>query len=399
MTFDICIINKNSNNSDKTIKSLEENSEYISQIIVSGSSNNENIKSLQITSNNEADHRNACLETAQSEYILWLSPNIELEDETLEEFTDILEDVEDVDFIYPNEVFIDKVDEHIKNYEDWYGKEELLLQSLSLENHLPNWAVLTKKSTLEKLGGFDPRYNDYSFYALIYKNLKNLTLKLSDLSFVNHYMHESFIDTSYRSRLVQDILDQYSLQEIFPKLNWDNEPLALTTANTLIGDTLAKYYDYFNAASFYRNAMLSFHNQETLKKLIDAYIQMGLFDEARKLLETQDVVQELQEELINRIDQTEKLVQNIEKAVQEGEAAQILTLANDIISYYKGAPIYNVLGVIHTLKGDLENAYNYFYKAATINPLDQDILANLAEIAKKIGKEEEVIGLYERLTK
>ncbi|SMC09306.1 hypothetical protein [Nitratiruptor tergarcus] len=400
MTFDVCIINQNNENLEKTLQSLDANKEYISQIIVSGKSEDKGIQSLNIDSKNEADHRNACLEAAKSEYILWLSPDIELEDETLEEYADILDEIEsDVDIIYPNEVFFDEEDEKIRNYEDWYGKEELLLQSLSLENHLPNWAVLTKKSTLEKFGGFESQYNDYTFYAFIYKNLKNLSLKLSDLSFINHYIHESFIDTSYRSKLVRDIVEKYTLQEIFPKLNWENENLALATAYTLIGDVLAKYYNYFNASSFYRNAMLSFHNQETLRKLIDAYLQMGLFDEAKQLLTTQDATQEMQEELLQKIEQTQKLVQNIEKSVEEGKSGEILAMANDIMSYYEGAPIYNVLGVIYTLKGDLENAYKFFYKAATMNPIDKDILANLAEIAKKIHRENDVIALYERMTK
>ncbi len=399
MSFSACIITNNEKNLDRLLSSLEPNKEYISQIIVSGESEQENVLSLHVDSPNEAVHRNACLEAAKSDYILWLSPEIELEDETLEVFADVLEETPDIDILYPNEVFIDEEDEMIKNYEDWHGKEELLLQALSLENHLPKWAVLTKKSTIEKLGGFNPAYDDYSFYALIYKNLKNLSLKLSDLSFINNYTKQSFVDTSYRSRLLRDVMQLYPMQEIFPSLGWENENLALATASTLIGDALAKYYDFFNAATFYRNALLSFHNQETLKKLIEAYVQMGLFDEAKKLLETQDVPKERREEIKERIEQTQKLVQNIEKSIQEGHAAQILGAANDIISYYEGAPIYNVLGVIYTLNGDLENAYRFFYKAATMNPIDQDILANLTQIAKKLGKEEDVIALYNRMTK
>ena len=399
--FSVCIVDTQDKDISKTIESLKENSDYISEIIYSGKNKNiENINYLNIDSKNEAVHRNACLKEAKSEFILWLSPDIELEDETLEEFNEILEDIEDIDIIYPNEVIIEGEDEeNIKNYNDWHKKSDELIQSLTLEEYLPNFGSATRKSTIEKLGGFDERYNDFCYYALIYKNLKNLSLKLSDLSFINHYISESFIDTSYRSRLLRDILEIYNLKEIFKNLNWEKENIAIATAYTMIGDKLFKYFDYFNASNFFRKALVSFHNQESLKKLAETYYQMGLFDEAIKLIETQDMNIELKNELSEKIQNTKKLITELEKSVEEGKAADILIAANDIVSYYKGAPIYNILGVVFFIKGELENSYRFFFKAATMNPLDNDIINNLADVAKRLGKEDEVIGLFDRLTK
>jgi len=402
--FSVCIIKQN-NQKDftKILNSLEENSEYISQIIYSGSKeeiNNENIFCLNIDSKNEADHRNGCLNAAKEEYILWVNPNIELEDETLDEFNEILNEFKDIDIIYPNEVLISEdEEENIKNYTDWYKKNEELLQALTLEEYLPNWGVVTKKSKLIQNGGFEDRYNDFTFYAYVYKNLKNITIKHSDLSFINRYLTESFIDTSYRSRLLRDILDIYSIKELFKNLNWNNENIAMATAYTLIGDALFKYFDYLNASNYYRKALISFHNQETLKKLIQTYYQMGLFDEAIKLLDTQDVKESFKKEFLEKIENTKKLIKEIEKSIEEGKSADILMAANDITSFYQGAPIYNILGVIFFIKGDIENSFRFFYKAATMNPLDNDIINNLADVAKKLGYEEEVIGLFERITK
>ncbi|WP_281951147.1 glycosyltransferase family A protein [Nitrosophilus kaiyonis] len=399
--FSACIIDINNQDIKKTLESLEENKDYISEIICTGSNKEyDNIKYLNINSKNEAIHRNACLKEAKSEYILWLAPNIELEDETLEEFNEILEEYENIDIIYPNEVFIDEnEEENIKNFNDWYKKNDQLIQSLTLEDYIPNFGVVTKKSKFLNIGGFEDKYNDYCFYATIYKNIKNINFKHSDLSFINHYIYESFIDTSYRSKLLRDILEIYNLKEIFNNLNWENENIAIATAYTIIGDKLFNYYDYLNASNFYRKALISFHNQETLRKLIETYYQMGLFDEALKLLETQDANENIKKEFIEKIENTKKLIQEIEKSVEEGKAAQILISANDITSFYQGAPIYNILGVVFFIKADLENAYRFFYKAATMNPLDNDIINNLIDIAKKLGYEDDVIGLFDRLTK
>jgi len=401
--FSVCIIKSEKiKNLEKLLNSLEENSEYISEIIYSGNTeeiSNENIKCLDIKSKNEANHRNSCLKEAKEEYILWVNPDIELEDTTLEEFDEILEEV-DADFIYPNEVSItEDEEEYIKNFNDWYKKNDELIQALTLEDFLPAWEVLTKKSKIIDLGGFEEKYNDYTFYAFIYKNIKNISLKHSDLSFVNHYLTQTFIDTSYRSRLLQDILDIYDIKELFKNLKWENENIALSTAYTLIGEKLYNYFDYLNASNYFRQALISFHNQESLKKLIDTYYQMGLFNEAIKLLETQNAPESFKKEFLTKIEDTKKLLKELEKSIEQGHASDILIAANDITSFYQGAPIYNILGVVFFIKGDLEDSYRFFYKAVTMNPIDNDIINNLVDVAKKLEKEDEIIGLFERLTK
>ncbi len=397
--FSVCIVDTTQPTIEKTLQSIEENSNYIAEILYCGTHSIPQAKQLTIETKNEAYCRNRALQEAQSEYICFLHGNIELEEESLEEFSDMVEEYPDADIIYPNEVFIVNQEEQIKNYEDWYQQEMQLLPSLAIEDHLPQWAVVIKKEKIQTLGGFEPQYGEHTWYAFIYKNLHQLRLKLSELSFINHHLTENFLDTSYRSLLIRDLIKIYPLQQIFNALDWSQENIALATANTLIGDRLAKYYDFFNATKFYRNALLTFHNQTTLQKLLDAYIQMGLFEEAKTLLQTQDATKEIIEEYQQKIENTDKLIKELEKVIEEGKASEILPASNDIISFYEGAPIYNIFGIIFFMQQNLENSYKFFYKAATMNPIDQDILYNIAEVAKKIDKEEEVKELYDRLIK
>ncbi len=395
MRFSVALI-ENGHHLSPLVDSLEAQNQYLEELFAVFETE---ATPFSLPSDRSLAHRlNNAIANAKSAYVLLLGGDIELEDETLEEFAEVAEEYPDADIIYPNEVFIIGDEEQIKNYDDWYEKEQLLLPSLAIEDHLPQWAVLVKKETIQKLGGFEPKYGEHTWYAFIYKNLDKLRLKLSDLSFVNHYLTQTFVDTSYRSLLVRDIVAMQPPQEIFTSLDWSNEPLALATAYTMVGDRLAKYFDYFNASDFYRKALMSFHNQETLRRLVDAYYQMGLFDEALRTLQTQEATKELAQEYEEKIEKTQKLIHEIEQLVQNGKAGEVLAAANDISQFYQGAPIYNILGVIMALKGDKKDAYKFLYKAATMNPLDRDILENIAHLAKELGKEEEVAALYNRMT-
>ncbi len=404
--FSVCILDEGGN-IDRALKSLSENDrEFIKEVIFSGSQNSVkedyglNVRCLNLDSNNKAYIKNIFLSQAKSDYLLILSSNSVVEDTTLEEFAETLEETPDVDVIYPNEVLTNGEEEVIRNFEDLYQKEALIFQTLSIEDNIPEFGVLIKKETFLKYGGFNEEFEDFDFYRFLYENLLNLRLKQSDLSFVEYHINEFFIDTSYRSKTIRDILDIYDWKTvIFPHLSWDkSRSTALAAAYTLIGDKLSRYHDFLNASEFYRKALLSFHNKLSLISLINCYTNMGLFEHAQILISKE---QGLSEEEINSLGEKVKfakdLVASLEKSVKEGKTGEILIASEDIISVYAGAPIYNIYGVVHYLMKDLENAYKFFYKAVIMNPLEEDILNNLTDVAKLIGKGENVKKLINRL--
>jgi len=60
--------------------------------------------------------------------------------------------------------------------------------------------------------------------------------------------------------------------------------------------------------------------------------------------------------------------------------------------------LYNILlGVLEYYANNLEKAYQFFHKAATLNPLNEYIIHNLTGLANQLGKQEDVKGLFERL--
>jgi len=104
-----------------------------------------------------------------------------------------------------------------------------------------------------------------------------------------------------------------------------------------VGDVLSDYYDLYNASEFYRKAASSFHNKITLSKLVQTYFNMGLFDEAKKLVsEEQGFSQEEVENLQENIGQIQRLIEMIEQSINEENVQEIFNLINEIASVYQG---------------------------------------------------------------
>ncbi|WP_457568580.1 hypothetical protein [Desulfurobacterium sp.] len=388
------------------VESLNENGEYIGRVVVSGekkefySSLDVPVEFLSLESRNKAFLRNRLLEASSADYVLYLHENSSLEDDTIEELFSALNDRPEANLIYPNEVIFWNDVETVRNFSDYAEREVELLQSLAIENMMPETGVLFKSEFLKSSGGFDERFCDYEFYYFVYKNIKKLKLKWAEFAFVNNRLVDTFIDTSYRSLAVREVINFYDWKkEIFPLLGWkEDENVAFATANTIIGDRLASYIDFLNASEFYRRSLFCFHNTVSLGKLFDVYMLMGRFDDAFALLGEgfpEDERREREEKLNN----VKKIISGLEEAVEKGEVKEVIAVMNEVAGYYKGAPIHNIMGVIAYLNGDMESAYRFFFKAVTMNPLERDYLLNLTDMAKKLGREEEVEGLINRLVK
>ncbi len=402
----VCLINTLSNQYlDKVLSSLEDNQEFIKEVIYTGSLDELpetvlEITCLDINSDNKAILKNKAFEKTSGEWILFVDTSTELEDSTLEEFIETLDEYPEANIVYPNVVKITKEgDEIVNNYDNLYSQKYVILQGLTIEKYFPETALLVKRNILGEKP-FNEDFKEYEVYEFLLRNLEKIKPALSELSFVNVYETETFIDTSYGSKLVRKyIVSKYPLEKLFPHLSWDeNRELAQSTAYTMIGDALASYHDFYNATDYYRKALISFHNKHTLEKLIKAYVDMGLFENAKQLLsKEQGLSEEEIEKYKSDIEKIEKLISELEKGVEEGKLDEVLFALNDVIQIYQGAPVYNIAGVVQFYKGDIQSAYRFFYKAVIINPLEENILRNLTDVAKQIGKEEEVIALVKRI--
>ncbi|MGB9767174.1 MAG: tetratricopeptide repeat-containing glycosyltransferase [Sulfurihydrogenibium sp.] len=406
ITLGILKTTKNENPvKDEVIEGIQDNLEYFDEIIYTGNEDffedsDIEVKALNLDTDNKAVMRNAILDNTSNELIMWISDTTILEFDMIPEMLEKLEESPDADILYPNMSIIDNEGrEKIFRLEDLYCKEKDILMSLKPENHVPEYGIITKRSIFDKFGKFDENFKDYDFYNFLYQNLENIRLKFAEFNYVVIHYLDPFIDTSYRSYALKKALKKYNIKDFFPKLSWDeNENLAVSTAYTAVGDTLSDYYDLFSASEFYRKALLSFYNKLTLLKLIKTYFNMGLFEEAKKLAKVEQGLKPEEEKTYQEeINQAENLIKSMEEAINEGKVQEILSVINEVTNHYQGAPLYNIIGVIEYYMKNYDNAYKFFYKAATLNPLDEDIIHNLTSVANQLGKQEDVKGLFKRV--
>ncbi len=392
---------------ERFFESLETNRDFIEEVILPLPAKNvevdlplrfvgEELPAAKIT---KADLRNFLVSKASSDKVLFVSESTYLDEDFVEELLEEREQTS-ADVVFANPIYVAGEEERLENLEQPYGREKTLISSLAIENFVPEWGVFTTKEVLEKGKGFDPFLEDYEFYDFLYRNLDWLSLRLSELTYFSQEVKESYVDTSWRSYVLRRMLGKYDWKtEVFPYLSWnEREDVAKATALTLIGNQLFKYFDLMNASNCYREALLSFHNQETLRRLIASLKGMGFFEKVRELLSpSQGLSEEEIERELEVVSGIEKVIKELETAVQEGKVLEALAAATELAKVYEGAPLYNLFGVINWIKKDLENAYRFFHKAVTMNPLDRDFLFNLSSVAKELDREEKVEKLLKIL--
>jgi len=389
--------------SEEFYRGIEANRDFVLEVLSPADLNIESgipFRRVYLNGDARGVKRNALLREAEGELVLFVSTGSVLEEDFLEELLSAYYE-SPADLVFPNLILSFRGDEKVLNYQDPYGNELSLVASLALEDHLPQWGVLGKRELFIDCGGFNPTLDDYEFYDFLYRNLRVLRLKLADLTYLKQEVQDSFVDTSYRSFVLREVaLKAYDWKrELFPFLSWEeNEGAAFATAYTIVAERLTAYLDLFNASDYLRRALLKFHNQESLRRLLSVYRLMGLFDQARGLLEEGHLVDpEERERELHLTAQLERVVEELELELEKGKVEEVLRAVIDLSEVYEGAPVYNLLGVINWMAKRPEEAYRFFFKAVTMNPVNQDYLYNLTQTAKELSREKEVVGLVERL--
>ncbi|MRJ02186.1 MAG: hypothetical protein GXO19_03955 [Epsilonproteobacteria bacterium] len=389
MKFTICLLNGRGELPPSTKEALK--SDLVGEVMSRSPVEGVESQIVGEGERNTARVANEMVERASHDYLIWLHDGVGIDGELLEEYRELLEEGE-VDLIYPNLI----IGGRSKNFSDWSDKKIELLQSFRLEEEIPPTAFCTKKRAFTD---FDESMEEYTFYNFLYRNIKRVSLRLSDLSFAELPELPTPMDLSFNSKTLRSILPLYNFQEeLFYHLDWKREEVAYATAYTLVGNRLMEYHDYYNASLFYKKALLFFHNQESLKNLLYSYYQMGLFSEMVKMVDREPVQEELKERFTEKLFHTESLLKWLEPRVQ-GEKAEELDdrLIRDILDTYDGAPIHNLIAAYYIYRGELEKGYLHLFQAAMRNPIDRQILENIAPLAQHLQRTHEVSGLYDRL--
>lgn len=226
---------------------------------------------------NAPDTRNIAIHNANGDYLVWLDSDDILLPNTLVNYYKNLVLNPNINLIYGDLIVTDSnlLPQKELNYIDWSNKNNLLLSNLFNGNYIPNPAVCIHKDVYDAFGGYNvefTRAHDYEFWTRIAKFVKIKKINHKTCLWRWHSNNLSAetkqIDTSFEAKIVQNMLENYSLEELFIDLDWGNKSEALTQAYLSITKRFIILKDYNNAFKYAQKAY-EISPIENIKKLIE----------------------------------------------------------------------------------------------------------------------------------
>ena len=201
---------------------------------------------------NAPDTRNRCIAEARGSWLLWLDSDDVLLPGWLARLGSILAAGAEADVYYGNLEVVDARGhrQDIIRYEDFAGKNALLLSRLVHGNPLPLPGSLTRKALLEEVGGFDiefTRAHDYELWSRLallarFQHVPFLAIKWR---WHDGNMSSGSVqrDLSFDAKVVERLLTRHPLKDLFPDLPWQDWPRAQAQAAQQLGEIFARYGD------------------------------------------------------------------------------------------------------------------------------------------------------------
>ncbi len=210
------------------------------------------LRYLRKPKSNAPDTRNHGIKAAQGEWLLWLDSDDLLLPGWLARLGSLLEAAADADVYYGNLEVVDAQGrrQHIIRYEDFAGKNELLLTRLVRGNPLPLPGSLIRQDLLEDIGGFDVEFTRAHDYELWTRLAPVARFQHVPFLAVQWRWHDANMssgsvnrDLSFDARVVQGLLTRHPLLDLFPDLPWTDWPRAQAQAAQQLGEIFSRYGD------------------------------------------------------------------------------------------------------------------------------------------------------------
>lgn len=211
------------------------------------------LRYIQKPKSNAPDTRNHCIAAARGEFLLWLDSDDLLLPGWLARLKSILENGATADVYYGNLEVVDAQGRRLNiiRYEDFAGKNALLLARLVPGNPLPLPGSLIRRALLEEVGGFDvefTRAHDYELWTRLaprarFRHVPFLAVqwRWHDNNMSSGSVHR---DLSFDARVVQRLLSRHPLKDLFADLPWEEDwPRAQAQAAQRLGDIFSRYGD------------------------------------------------------------------------------------------------------------------------------------------------------------
>ena len=331
--------------------------------------------------------RNLAIEKSEGDYILWLDSDDEIRDIILDEYVKILNAQKEVDIVYCNLVRREEKEipyfNFIKSYNGKISPFELLFGS-----PIPNIGCLVKKRLYYKVGKYNlsfKRAQDYEFWSRAVKtaNVRHCP-KFLATQHKHNFGHLSptdikTVDYTYEIKILNNILTDYSIEEIFNEVNWNDlseeskkeyySDAYITIAKAFFKwDKLDKVYDFTKKA-------YEITPKENIKKILASFENINL--EQNNIENTPQLhIKEVFTKAKKFIDD-KKLK---EALVMIESTIQLYDQNNDVLKSNDFASIINLAGNICLETVDLDLAMQYFELELNYVPTSSKACTGLGEV-------------------
>jgi len=223
----------------------------------------EKLRYIKKEHSNIPDTRNHCIKYAKGDFILWLDSDDILMSDILSVYISFANQYPDVDVFYGNIKLIGDYYTYGKNeiiYQDNYKINGDLLARFVTQNRLPNGAFI-KKSVYDKYGGYNTecrKASDYEFWSRIID--KVLFKHITTYSYYWRWHSDNIStfhaenDFSTEAKVLTSLIEKFSLRELFPYLDWENDKTTPIFANLEIAKTYAKWEERNLSLKYYQIA-------------------------------------------------------------------------------------------------------------------------------------------------
>ncbi len=188
------------------------------------------IRFIKKTHTNAPDTRNRAIQEARNEWLLWLDSDDRLKEGVLSHYRSMVKKYPDAEMFY-GDCDCYRQDRPTTQIEvqDFYNRNDEFVHRLFFSNPILNGGTLIKKTVYLQHGFYSTdfyRCHDYEFWCRVAKNirLKHAGLKVYDFVQMNWKTLSSDLkdEIQVESRVLDRLIEYYSLKEIFPDLNWSN---------------------------------------------------------------------------------------------------------------------------------------------------------------------------------
>lgn len=333
------------------------------------------------------DTRNRCINEAKGDYILWLDSDDMLVENILATYVETLYQYPNADVFYGELKSIGKSNYHYR-YNDWYGKNDAMIQFLLTGTPMPHPGALVRKEVYYQLGNYNiafKRAHDYEFWsrlALAEIYTCKYIPKVTCLYMIhNHNLTGEFdnnTDYKYEAEILKNILDKKSIKELFPNSDWETNGNLLTAEFYLKISIKFLQWQSIEYAIKYLLLSLEYDFNETQRKFIDMILLKQSISEAYPKL-----CYELNEKF-KKLSSTTVLENNDYNPIFSGKEGNLRSA--DALNHIANTAFHN---------GDLEKAHEYFAKELELAPNSSRACLGLAETFFAAELFEEAKTMYE----